>query len=88
MITVSTLTRVSRADEVSMRYRLSGVVMSRSGGRRMSAWRSLAEVSPVRIATTGSTKGSPSRSAASAMPMSGERRFFSTSNARARSGEM
>ena len=28
---------------VSIRYRLSGVVMSRSGGRRMSAWRSLAD---------------------------------------------
>ena len=50
MMTVSTSASVSRADDVSMRYRLSGVVISRSGGRRMSAWRSLALVSPVRIA--------------------------------------
>ncbi len=48
MITTSTPVSVSRAEDVSMRYRLSGVVISRSGGRRMSAWRSLALVSPVR----------------------------------------
>lgn len=88
MMMVSTLASVAAADEVSMRYRLSGVVMSRSGGRRMSACRSREVVSPVRIATTGSTKGSPRRSAARWMPISGARRFFSTSNARARSGEM
>ena len=64
------------------------MVMSRSGGRRMSAWRSLALVSPVRTPTTGAVKGSPCRSAASPMPASGARRFFSTSKASARSGEM
>jgi hypothetical protein len=48
----------------------------------------LAAVSPVRIATSGTTIGSPSRSAASWIPTSGARRFFSTSNASARSGEM
>ena len=37
MITVSTPASVADADEVSMRYRLSGVVMSRSGGRRIRA---------------------------------------------------
>ena len=37
---------------------------------------------------TGSMNASPSRSAARPMPISGERRFFSTSNASARSGEM
>ena len=57
MITTSTPASVSRAEDVSMRYRLSGVVMSRSGGRRMRAWRSLALVSPVRTPTTGSVKG-------------------------------
>ena len=35
-MTVSTLTSVSAADEVSIRYRLSGVVISRSGGSRIS----------------------------------------------------
>ena len=41
MITVSTPTSVSRADEVNIRYSDSGVVINRSGGRRMSFWRSL-----------------------------------------------
>ena len=45
-------------------------------------------VSPVRMATTGSTNASPMRSDARPMPCSGARRFFSTSNASARSGEM
>ena len=64
------------------------MVMSRSGGRRMSACRSFALVSPVRTPTTGAVKAWPSRSAASPMPASGARRFFSTSKASARSGEM
>ena len=64
------------------------MVMSRSGGRRISFWRSRDAVSPVRIATSGVDTASPSRSAASAIPASGARRFFSTSNASARSGEM
>ena len=54
----------------------------------MRAWRSLALVSPVRTPTTGSVKGDPLRSAARPMPASGARRFFSTSKASARSGEM
>jgi hypothetical protein len=53
----------------------------------MSAWRSLALVSPVRTPTTGAVNGSPWRSAASPMPASGARRFFSTSKASARSGD-
>ena len=36
MITVSTPASVSRADDVSIRYSDSGVVISRSGGRRIS----------------------------------------------------
>ena len=88
MITVSTPASVSRADEVSIRYSDSGVVISRSGGRRISFWRSFAGVSPVRMPTSGATNGSPRRSAASSMPFSGARRFFSMSNASARSGEM
>ena len=71
-----------------MRYRLSGVVMSRSTGWRISACRSRGDVSPVRIATVGWWNGTPSRSAARPMPIIGARRFFSTSNASARSGEM
>ena len=88
MITVSTPASVSRADDVSIRYSDSGVVINRSGGRRINFCRSLAAVSPVRIPTSGATKGSPNRSAASSIPLSGARRFFSMSNARARSGEM
>ena len=88
MITVSTPASVSRADDVSIRYSDSGVVINRSGGRRINFWRSLAAVSPVRIATSGATNGSPNRSAASSIPLSGARRFFSMSNASARSGEM
>ena len=64
------------------------MVISRSTGRRPSAARSFADVSPVRMATDGSCNGTPSRSAARAMPISGARRFFSTSKARARNGEM
>jgi hypothetical protein len=56
-MTVSTPTNVSRADDVSIRYSDSGVVMSRSGGRRMSFWRSLDGVSPVRIPTAGGVTG-------------------------------
>ena len=63
-------------------------MISRSGGRRIRRWRSRGAVSPVRIATSGMTTDSAMRSAASAMPASGARRFFSTSNASARSGEM
>ncbi|GIV00559.1 MAG: hypothetical protein KatS3mg014_2174 [Actinomycetota bacterium] len=79
--------RISRVRLVSMRKRDSGVVMSTSGGRRAMSRRSRSGVSPVRMATVGSWSGSPSRSAASAIPVSGARRFFSTSTARARSGE-
>ena len=56
-------------------------------GRRACAVRA-AGVSPVRIATAGSCTCAPSRSAASSIPASGARRFFSTSTASARSGEM
>jgi len=64
MITVSTLASVERADDVSMRYKLSGVVMRMSGGLRSMRCRSRALVSPVRIATSGSRKSAPMRSAA------------------------
>jgi hypothetical protein len=53
MITASTFTSVSRAARVSIRYSDSGVVMSRSGGRRTSAGARRRLVSPVRIATVG-----------------------------------
>uniref|UniRef100_A0A6J7NA15 Unannotated protein n=1 Tax=freshwater metagenome TaxID=449393 RepID=A0A6J7NA15_9ZZZZ len=87
-ITHSTLASVSRADDVSSRYRLSGVVINRSGGLRSMRWRSLAGVSPVRRPTVGSMNGTPRRSAASLIPCRGALRFFSISNASARSGEM
>jgi len=88
MMTVSMLTSVLRTSLVSIRYKLSGVVISRSTGRRANACRSRGLVSPVRIATVGSLNGTPKRSAASRIPISGDRRFFSTSNASARNGEM
>ena len=72
------------------------MVINRSDGRRTSFWRSLADVSPVRMATSGRKNGTAAasgslaanRSAARPMPASGALRFFSTSKARARSGEM
>ena len=88
MMTVSTLTSVSATDDVSMRYRLSGVVINRSTGCRINACRSFGEVSPVRMATVGWRNGTPRRSAASPIPINGARRFFSMSKASALSGEM
>ncbi len=86
-ITASTPRSVSRAADVSMRYSDSGVVIRMSGGWRTRLRRSSAGVSPVRMPTVGSVYASPSRSAASRMPWSGLRRFFSTSTASARSGD-
>ena len=87
MITCSTPTRVWRAWLVSMRNSDSGVVMRMFGGRRTSRRRSSAEVSPVRTPTVGLCTVAPSLSAASPMPCSGARRFFSTSTASARKGD-
>ena len=71
-----------------MRYNDSGVVIRMSGGR-LAIWRrSFCDVSPVRTPTVGCCVGVPSRSAASVMPLTGPRRFLSTSTARARNGEM
>ena len=70
---------VSRAAEVSIRYRLSGVVTRMSGGCFASSRRCSCGVSPVRPAIVIRGSGSPSRCAASAMPCSGARRFRSTS---------
>ena len=53
MMMVSTFTNVSRTAEVNIKYKLSGVVIKRSGGRRPSCCRSRADVSPVRIPTIG-----------------------------------
>ena len=96
MMMVSTPTSVLAAFDVNMRYRLSGVVISRSGGRRTSFWRSLADVSPVRMATSGRKNGRRPRRGRSPpgarrrgrCRRAAPRRFFSTSKARARSGEM
>ena len=87
MITASTFRSVSRAAEVNIKNSDSGVVINRSGGLRTSLRRSSAGVSPVRMPTVGTCNSSPSRSAARVIPRSGERRFFSTSTAKARSGE-
>ncbi|CAB4573616.1 unannotated protein [freshwater metagenome] len=53
MMMVSTFTNVSRTAEVNIKYKLSGVVINKSGGRRASCCLSRAEVSPVRMPTTG-----------------------------------
>ena len=87
MITVSTDAKVSAADDVSIRYKLSGVVISRSGGVRINFCRSRDAVSPVRIATVGTKIASPALGR-ERDPASGARRFFSTSKAKARIGEM
>ncbi len=81
MIAHSTPVRISRALEVSIRYSDSGVVMSTSGGLRSIAWRSFCGVSPVRMATVMSPLGVPPGGVTppAAMPLSGARRFFSTS---------
>jgi hypothetical protein len=88
MMTVSTVRRVSRAAEVSIRNSDSGVVMRMSGGRDSSDRRSRCEVSPDRTPTVTSRKESPRRAAACVMPTKGERRLRSTSTANALSGEM
>ena len=86
-ITVSTDRRRSRACEVSSRKSDSGVVIRMSAGWRRKRARSLAGVSPVRMATVGVWKGSPLAAATLAMPASGARRLRSTSTASALSGE-
>ena len=53
-ITVSTVVRIERAAEVSIRKSDSGVVIRMSGGVRTIAARSFCEVSPVRTATRSS----------------------------------
>ena len=88
MITVFTWRRVSRALDVSMRYRDSGVVMRMSGGwasrERRIAW----GVSPERTPTEISGGSPPAALTAWVMPISGARRLRSTSTPRALSGEM
>lgn len=86
-MTVSTPARASRAAEVSIRNSDSGVVIRMSGGLVASVRRSAAGVSPERIPTRMSGSGSPSRTDSWRMPVSGERRFRSTSTARAFSGD-
>ena len=87
-ITVSTSLSVSRALDVSMRNKDSGVVMRMSGGWLSSARRSAVVVSPERTPTLTSGAGNPSRLAVCVMPISGERRFRSTSTPSALRGEM
>ena len=87
MMTVSTVFSISRAREVRMRYSDSGVVMRMSGGSRRIFSRSDWGVSPLRTATLGTRCASPARSAVTRMPLSGARRFRSTSTPSALSGE-
>ena len=85
---VSTSLRVSRALDVSIRKRDSGVVMRMSGGWLSSERRSAAVVSPDRTPTVMSGAGRSRRLAVCVMPISGARRLRSTSTPRALSGEM
>ena len=87
MITVRTEVSVSRAAEVSIRNRDSGVVIMMSGGRATSFRRSAVVVSPDRMPTVTLGIGSPSRPAARPIPASGARRLRSTSTASAFSGD-
>ncbi len=87
-MTVRTPSSVSRALEVSMRYRLSGVVMRMSGGEVCSLRRSALGVSPERTPTVTVGGSEPRRRAVCVTPMSGERRLRSTSTPSALSGEM
>jgi hypothetical protein len=88
MMTVSTVVSRARAFDVSSRKSDSGVVMRMSADSRRNLARSPGGVSPVRIAMSGIVTGTPMRLAALAMPVSGARRFRSTSTASALSGEM
>jgi hypothetical protein len=87
MITVSMLRSDSRACDVSSRNRDSGVVMRMSGGLVVNRRRSSAGVSPDRMPTVMSGSGSPRRTLACRMPVSGARRLRCTSTASAFSGE-
>ena len=86
-MTVRTPCRVSRARDVSMRKRDSGVVIRICGGRRRSRARSPPGVSPVRIPTSMRASGSPLRLRRAAIPCSGARRLRCTSAPSALSGE-
>jgi hypothetical protein len=86
-MTVSTPRSVSRAFDVSIRYRDSGVVMRMSGGSRSSFCRSDDGVSPERTPTRMSGAVPPRRFAVCVMPTRGLRRFRSTSTPSALSGE-
>ena len=87
-MTVCTSASVSRAAEVSIRNSDSGVVMRMSGGLVISSRLRAGGVSPDRTPTLICGAGRPSRSAIRVMPVSGVRRFRSTSTASALSGEM
>ncbi len=88
MITVSIVASRSRAFDVSRRNSDSGVVMRMSAASRENLARSIAGVSPVRMAICGVAIARPSPCATMAIPASGARRFRSTSTASALRGEM
>ena len=88
MMTVSSERSASRAFEVSSRYRDSGVVIRMSAGSRWNRARSIAGVSPVRIAIDRQDVAIAPAAARLAMPASGARRLRSMSTARALRGEM
>ena len=87
-MTTSMWRRASRAWDVKRRNSDSGVLIRMSGGAVSILRRSSGGVSPVRTPTTIGDRAVPSRAAAASMPVSGDRRFRSTSTARAFSGEM
>lgn len=76
------------ARDVSIKNRDSGVVIRMSGGFDNSERRSAAVVSPERTPTVTSGAGSPNRLAVCVIPMSGERRFRSTSTPSALRGDI
>ena len=71
-ITVSTVDSACRPRTVvSSRPRLSGVVMSSSGGRRSMRRRSPGSVSPLRVCTRSSGNASPAAANPARMPAMG-----------------
>ena len=86
-MTTSTVRRMSRAFDVSMRYSDSGVVMRMSGGLRRSARRSSGVVSPVRMPVRTGGAPPPCAASLSATPASGSCRLRSTSAPSALSGD-
>ena len=86
-MTVSTVASRARAFDVRSKNNDSGVVIRMSAASRRKRARSLAGVSPVRMAMAGMVTETPCDCAIFTTPARGARRLRSTSTASAFSGE-